>query len=79
MNEIHLKALNGKSIPHMGYGAGSGHIINEEYECPCGKGIVFYEKDDTPGFRESSTFCGCKECEKKYTFNRGTAKEKAIK
>ena len=32
----------------VGYGAGHGEIINEVYECPCGAGKVYYEKDDIP-------------------------------
>lgn len=54
---------------HPGYGAGSGRIIRKVYKCPCGKGKVIYEKDDIPGFKESSVSCNCIECEKKYKFN----------
>lgn len=73
---MQLKIKEQKSIPHVGYGAGSGSIINEEYECPCGKGTVFYEKDDIPGFRDKSIYCNCEECNEKYEFGRGTATEK---
>ncbi len=59
-----------------GYGAGSGQIIREEYECPCGKGKVVYQKDDIPGFRDKDIDCYCEECNKKYKFGRGTASEK---
>jgi hypothetical protein len=59
-----------------GYGAGSGEIIHEEYKCPCGKGSVTYEKDDIPGFRDTNIGCECLECNEKYEFGRGTAKEK---
>ncbi|WP_251028655.1 hypothetical protein [Bacillus sp. ISL-18] len=71
--EIKLKELSGSSNHHQGYGAGSGSIIKKEYECPCGKGKVFYEKDDIPGFRESDIWTDCKECDEKYKFIRGTA------
>ncbi|MCM3411476.1 hypothetical protein [Metabacillus litoralis] len=74
---IKLKAIEEKSVSHVGYGAGSGDIINEEYECPCGQGKVFYEKDDIPGFRSSDIWCTCKECDDKYTFRRGIAEEKS--
>lgn len=71
-----LKLIDRGGYPHGGYGAGSGEIITEEYECPCGKGVVKYEKDDTPGFREKSVDCYCKDCDEKYDFSRGIAKEK---
>lgn len=70
---MELKLLSHKTIPHAGYGAGSGEIINEEYQCPCGEAKVFYEKDAIPGFRESSTWCTCKICNEKYEFKRGIA------
>ena len=41
---MNLKQKEQRSVSHVGYGAGSGHIINEEYECPCGKGTVFLRK-----------------------------------
>lgn len=71
-----LNVKSKESYPHQGYGAGSGYIIREKYDCPCGKGTVLYEKDDIPGFRDRSTFCDCKECNEKYTFRRGEATEK---
>lgn len=78
MKEITLKVISRISYYHEGYGAGSGRVIREEYECPCGKGIVYYEKDDIPGFRDSDITCMCKECDEKYTFSRGIAIEKTI-
>ncbi|WP_026908962.1 hypothetical protein [Paucisalibacillus globulus] len=72
---MNLKLLKEEEIPHSGWGAGNGSVITEEYECPCGKGIVTYEKDDIPGFRSKSLYCNCEECRKKYTFSRGTATE----
>lgn len=76
VSTIYLKEIESKEISHAGYGAGSGSIINEEYECPCGKGKVFYEKDNIPGFRDSDIWCDCKECNDKYDFRRGIAEEK---
>ncbi|MCM3180230.1 hypothetical protein [Cytobacillus horneckiae] len=72
---MHLKMLDSSSSPSAGYGAGSGEIIREEYECPCGEGKVVYEKDDIPGFKDSSTSCYCPNCTSKYNFSRGTAVE----
>lgn len=72
--ELHL--VDSSTTHHAGYGAGSGYLICEEYKCPCGNGEVIYEKDDIPGFRESDIYCTCKKCDGKYTFGRGTAKEK---
>jgi hypothetical protein len=71
-----LKQLKDRTVQHVGYGAGSGHIIQEEYECPCGKGVVTYEKDDIPGFKSKDISCDCKECSEHYDFGRGTATEK---
>jgi hypothetical protein len=70
---MQLKELKSSSNYHRGYGAGSGEVINEEYECPCGKGKVFYEKDNIPGFRDSNIHTNCNECNDKYNFGRGTA------
>lgn len=77
MSVLYLKEIESKDIPHAGYGAGSGRVIKEEYECPCGKGKVFYEKDDIPGFRDKDIWCTCADCIEKYEFGRGTAREKS--
>lgn len=76
MLEIRLKRVESKEYDHGGYGAGSGTIIREEYECPCGIGRVIYEKDDIPGFREKHIYCDCEDCDKQYEFYRGIAIEK---
>lgn len=73
---ISLTEISSSTDYHSGYGAGSGEVINEQYKCPCGKGIVSYEKDDIPGFRDKTIMCSCTECDNKYTFGRGTATEK---
>ncbi|MDN4605903.1 hypothetical protein [Sporosarcina highlanderae] len=70
---ISLKLVESKEYEHDGYGAGSGSIIKEEYSCPCGKGKVFYEKDDIPGYRDKSIYSNCDTCNEKYDFGRGTA------
>jgi hypothetical protein len=43
-DDMELKLIESSTTPHSGYGAGSGEIIREEYECPCGNGKVIYEK-----------------------------------
>ena len=73
---INLKGISNSTYFHPGFGAGSGEVIREDYECPCGKGIVSYEKDDIPGFKDKAIMCSCAECNGKYTFDRGTATEK---
>lgn len=73
---MNLKLIDSKSYASAGYGAGSGEVIKEEYKCPCGKGKVFYEKDDIPGFRDTDIYTNCAECAEKYDFGRGTATEK---
>lgn len=73
---MNLKKLEDTSYQSVGYGAGSGQVINEVYECPCGKGKVYYEKDDIPGFKSTDISSDCKECSEKFDFGRGTAKVK---
>lgn len=73
---MNLQLIKSSTMSHSGYGAGSGDVITEEYKCPCGKGIVTYEKDDIPGFRDKSISCDCGECNERYKFGRGTAVEK---
>ncbi|MFT9116569.1 MAG: hypothetical protein ABF497_05515 [Sporolactobacillus sp.] len=68
-----LKQIYKDESPHAGWGAGSGYVIREEYECPCGKGKVVYERDDIPGFRDTDITCDCGDCNDKYDFSRGTA------
>lgn len=70
---MELKYIGSNSSYHSGYGAGSGSVDRTEYECPCGKGKVIYEKDNIPGFRDSMTFSDCTECNSKYHFSRGEA------
>lgn len=36
------------------------------YECPCGKGKIIEEHDNTPGFRCHDVYIMCNECEEKY-------------
>lgn len=74
---MNLKKIDSSKVFSVGYGAGSGEIINEVYECPCGEGKVYYEKDDIPGFRESDTYTDCPNCKDLYVFKRGTATNKA--
>jgi hypothetical protein len=71
-----LQEVDSSTSYHSGYGAGSGEVIREEYKCPCGNGKVIFEKDDIPGFKETDISCTCKECDEKFEFGRGTAKEK---
>ena len=37
-----------------------------DFECPCGKGTIREEHDNTPGFREHDVWIFCKECEKNW-------------
>lgn len=75
---MELKLIESSTTPHSGYGAGSGEIIREEYECPCGNGKVIYEKEAIPGFRDADVYCTCKECYEKHEFSRGTAQAKKV-
>lgn len=73
---MNLKMKDSHSEWHQGWGAGEGTVDREEYICPCGKGSVYYEKDNIPGFRSKSIWTDCSECKGKYEFGRGTAKIK---
>ena len=57
-----------------GYGAGPGYTITKKYACPCGKGVIWEEHDEIPGFREHSVELLCDECGEKYVLDvsRGT-------
>lgn len=68
-----LKFIRSESENHSGYGAGSGSIDTNYYECPCGKAEVIYEKDNIPGFRDRQTWSTCPDCKVKYRFSKGTA------
>jgi hypothetical protein len=63
---MNLKLKSRSSEPHEGYGAGSGTIDTDVYECPCGKGEVVVTHDRIPGFRESDVMIMCDDCSKKY-------------
>lgn len=71
-----LKLIESNTEYHAGYGAGSGSVSKDVYECPCGKGEVIYEKDNIPGFRDSDLFVTCKECADLYEIGIGEAKKK---
>ncbi|MGB6178376.1 hypothetical protein [Carnobacterium sp.] len=71
-----LETKETKRIFHPGYGSGSGVIVKNVYICPCGEAFVYYEKDDVPGFVESETKTDCKECNKKYHFQKNNAELK---
>ncbi|NCB36013.1 MAG: hypothetical protein EOM58_08195 [Clostridia bacterium] len=64
---MHLVRKSHTESPHPGYGAGSGYVERTEYTCACGKGIVVYEHDAIPGFRDSACIIECDECRNRYT------------
>ncbi|WP_048831390.1 hypothetical protein [Methanomethylovorans hollandica] len=58
------KYLGSSGYEHHGYGAGSGYISSGRRICSnCSKGCYEWEKDDTPGFRDSyqGKCCNCGE------------------
>lgn len=73
---LKLELIDNNTSYSSGYGAGSGQVITETYKCPCGKGKVYYEKDDIPGFKDTSIYSDCEECKSNYELGRGTATEK---
>lgn len=76
MKLLNLKLIGTDSHAIPGYGANKrswGHTTTEIYECPCGKGKVYYDNEDIPGYRYKDISCDCEECNAKYSFDRGTA------
>ncbi|VXC42731.1 conserved hypothetical protein [Arthrobacter sp. 9V] len=45
-----------------GWGAGPGTIERYEHLCPCGRGLIVEEHDNTPGFREQDVIIECDKC-----------------
>lgn len=46
------------------------------YKCPCGKGEIVDDKDDTPGFRSHDVFLTCDKCREKYEFDFSKGKSR---
>lgn len=65
-----------QTVTSVGQGNIRGELVNEEYECPCGKGVVEFENDSVTGFKIKNINCSCTECNEKYIFSRGTAIKK---
>lgn len=63
---MRTKLIYSNCEAHPGYGSGSGDVETYEYECPCGKGSIREEHDNTPGFRDHTVFICCDECRKHY-------------
>ncbi|UUM12473.1 hypothetical protein NQU17_02600 [Clostridiaceae bacterium HFYG-1003] len=61
-----LKFIEEASCKTFAPGVGEGRIYTTEYECPCGKGRVVYEDDQTPGYKESAILIYCATCREKY-------------
>lgn len=66
---MRTKLIYSSEENYSNYGAGSGDTERYEYECPCGKGLIIEEHDNTPGFREHTVYIDCNECENKYTLD----------
>lgn len=71
-----LKSKGTRKYSSIGSGARTGSVIKEEFFCPCGKGTVFYERDEIPGFKNTFITSDCKECREYYSFGNGTAELK---
>lgn len=74
-NTISLPVIDWMKASYPSYGAGNGTVIKDTYECPCGKGKVYYEKNNILGIRDREAYTDCKECQGKYEFSRGYAKK----
>ncbi|MCL1632801.1 hypothetical protein M3N64_12805 [Sporolactobacillus sp. CPB3-1] len=73
---MQLKVINEESHVVGAAGGNWGDTTNIVYECPCGKGKVYYEHDDIPGYRNRNISCDCDDCNQKYDFGKGMATPK---
>lgn len=73
---MELKSKGTRTYSKIGSRARTGSVIKDEFVCPCGKGTVFYERDDIPGFKNTFITSDCKACSENYSFGRGTAELK---
>lgn len=72
--DIELKEISSTSdgITDTRKGPINSYVRSNTYRCPCGKGTVKWEKDSTPGFRDTMYIILCDECRSKYnTANKG--------
>lgn len=69
------KLITESTSDFEGYGAGTGTQTYVEYECPCGKGKIIDDHDDTPGFRSHDVFISCPTCKERFSIDtsRGTS------
>ncbi|HDR7363153.1 TPA: hypothetical protein QCX21_000821 [Bacillus toyonensis] len=67
---MQLKEIDSKSLSDVGLRSTNGDIKETMYECPCGKGKVYEERDYIVGYKNRQINCYCEECDKKYTFKR---------
>lgn len=69
--QIRTEQIAASSYEHSGWGAGSGDIERYIYRCPCGKGRIVEEHDNTPGFREHEHWFECDSCRGQWRFVAG--------
>lgn len=56
---------------HEGWGAGSGDTERYKFDCPCGRGSIIEEHENTPGFREHHRWIDCEICRAEWQFVEG--------
>lgn len=59
---IRTEQITSSKEPTSGWGAGPGTIERHEFLCPCGRGLIIEEHDNTPGFREHDIWIDCDKC-----------------
>lgn len=60
---MRTELLSSSRSPYFGV---DGDVERYEYACPCGKGAIVEEHDNTPGFHEHSVRILCDVCSQKY-------------
>lgn len=59
---LRTESISSSTDETSGWGAGAGTIERHEFLCPCGRGLIIEEHDNTPGFREHDVLIHCDRC-----------------
>lgn len=68
---IRTELAGSTSDTTSGWGAGAGTIERYEFLCPCGRGLIVEEHDNTPGFREHDVHIRCDRCSQTWQVTPG--------
>lgn len=69
--QIRTERITASSYEHSGWGAGPGGVERYVYRCPCGRGRIVEEHDNTHGSREHDRWFECDSCRVLWRFVGG--------